>query len=518
MFGRKAKIRKAVARALADIDGEDDVADHAPIEALPGPLQAEAFARTALALFDDERYAPARRSLARALDLAPDEVDLHELAAQIAIELGDRDAAIAAQRRVVAARPREVKRVEALADLLITAERLEEVIELLQPLRELEDPALETKLAEALYVSGKPEEALAILDPVCALYDAQLKQLSPADWQSLKARADDASRLRDDVYAELHGREATIELHAAAGKLDARAGVNFKLLGARLAVDSAHEPAVLELEDPDATERRGRALLERDERDAVGLVLVGTAHLRRGDAGRARKTFERACEVDGRYFAAFLGLGAALDGETHGYYQRAARLAMPPTLPPALASVVPDLPALTDAERRVVWLSAQPLAKLLPPLSERGVAMRILPIDVRATDVELFADAAGERAEDDQRSYDAITGVATHGGAIAKIEELLDTGEHGLTFAHELAHLAFFHLDEQRAKPMLELYERAVAIGYANIEYALSNPDEFFAVSYTDYLRARHDLPGVPHADDAGIQRALNRFFDELCA
>lgn len=515
MFGRTSKIRKAVARALARVEAESDLADYAPFEALPAALQAEAFARTALALYDDERYAPASDSLERALALAPGEVDLHELAAKIAIELGDTARAIDAQRRVVAARPRETKPTEVLAELLIRADRADDVIELLGPMRVLADPALETKLAEALYIAERGEEALAILEPVCAHYDAQLKQLSAANWQALKARADDASRLRDQVYAELHGREATIELHAAAGKLDARAGVNYRLLGAQLATKSPRIADVLELQDPDATEARGRSLLARDANSALGLVLVGSAQLRRGEAAKARKTFERASAADGRSFAAFLGLGAAIDHENHSFHQRAARFAMPVTLPPELVTVVPDFAALTEAERRVVWASVAPLATLLPTLAARGVTMRILPIEVRATDVKLFEDAAGERA-DDHRSYAAITGVATHGGAVAKIEELLDIGEHGWTFAHELAHLAFFHLDEERSEPLYALYERATEVGYANIEYALSNPDELFAVSYADFLRARYELPGVPDRDDAGIQDELMRFFDRL--
>ncbi len=515
MFGRKSKIKKAVARALAGVEAEADLADHAPIEALAADLQAEAFGRTALALYDDERYESARHSLQRALALAPDEVDLHELACQIATELGDIDGAIAAQKRVVAARPREIKPIAVLAELLIGAERIDETIALLRGVRDLEDPSLETRLAEAMYVAGKSQEALAILDPICAYYDAQLKQLSAGDWQALKNRADDASRLRDQVYGELHGREATIELHAARGNLDPRAGVNYRLLGAQLATKSARLADVLELQDPDTTESRGRALLARDSKHAMGHVLVGIARLRRGELAAARKAFERACEADGRCFPAFIGIGAALDHESHEFHLRAAKLAMPATLPPELTKVVPDFPVLTDAERRVVWASVQPLVKLLPTLAEREVTMRILPIEVRATDVELFGDAAGERHHD-HRSYDAVTGVATHGGAIAKIEELLDVGEHGWTFAHELAHLAFFHLDEARAEPLRELYKRAVAIGYANIEYALSNADEFFAVSYADYLRARYDLPGVPHRDVEGVQDALMRYFDGL--
>ncbi|HEY5928194.1 MAG TPA: hypothetical protein VIV11_41185, partial [Kofleriaceae bacterium] len=206
------------------------------------------------------------------------------------------------------------------------------------------------------------------------------------------------------------------------------------------------------------------------------------------------------------------------DHDNHGLHRRAARFAAPPaTKTELVASVVRDWTALTAAEQRIVWASVQPLATMLPVLAERDVKMRILPIDVRATDVGLFEDVAGERAEDDHRSYDAITGVATHGGAVAKIEELLDViTDGGWTFAHELSHLVFFHMEEPDGEPLLAIYERALAVGYANIEYALSNPDEFFAVSYVDFLRKRHELPGVPEPDDAGIQQDLMSYFDRL--
>jgi tetratricopeptide (TPR) repeat protein len=515
VFGRKARIRKAADRAIARLERPDDLADHAPIEALPEDLRAQAYGWLANVLFEGEWYPAAQHSVASALALAPDEVELHQLAASIAIEIGDRAEAVAAQRRVVAMQPTNAPSAAALAEMLIDAERLQEAIELLRPLRDLRDPVLETRLAEALFVTGEGAEALAILDEVCDHYDVRMKELAGADWQALVERAGEASRLRDDVYAELHGREATIELAARAGKLDAGAGVNYKLLGARLAATSERIADVLELETPEASERRGRALLDDDPDSAPGLVLVGCAELRRGEVAAARATFERACEADGRCFAAFVGLGAAMDHETHALHRRAARLALPNALPAELEDVVPDWPVLTDAERRVVWLSVQPFARRLADLAGRGVAIRILPIDVRATDVGLFEDAAGERA-DDHRSYDAVSGVASHGGAIAKIEELLDVGEDGLTFAHELAHLVFFHLAEHEAEPLLRLYERAIELGYANTEYALSNADEFFAVSYADYLRHRHELPGVPLDDDAGIQDDLRVYFDQL--
>src|SRR5262249_37589251 len=154
--------------------------------------------------------------------------------------------------------------------------------------------------------------------------------------------------------------------------------------------------------------------------------------------------------------------------------------------------------------------SIGPVAALLPTLAERGVQMRILPIDVRATDVGLFEHIAGRRAADDHRSYDALSGVATRRGAIAKIEELLDiASDHALTFAHEFAHLVYFHLDDARAAPFTALYERAREVRYANTDYALKNDDELFAVSYTEFLREQYGLGGAPIADDAGVRAAL---------
>src|SRR6185312_3419432 len=66
VFGRKAKIRKAVDRAFAA-----DPPDHAPIEALPAEDRPTAYFNLGHALVDDERYAAAKRTVERALELAP---------------------------------------------------------------------------------------------------------------------------------------------------------------------------------------------------------------------------------------------------------------------------------------------------------------------------------------------------------------------------------------------------------------------------------------------------------------
>jgi tetratricopeptide (TPR) repeat protein len=517
VFGGKAKIRKAVARAFASVIGDDDVADLAPIEALPANVQASAYALLARELVDDERYVAAHDVVERALALAPDDVALHRYAATIHRERGDVAAAIAALERVVAADPRAVPPARELAQLLIKAAAFDDAIALVGRFADDRDRELEALRAEALFLRGDSREALAILDEVCARYEAELREpWSTTDRHGLIARAEDARRLRADVYAELHGREATIELAAAAGRLDARAGVNYRLLGARLASKSAYVPATRELEDPDATERRGQAL---GMATSTGLVHVGAARLRRGDYAGARSAFERATELDGGSFAAFFGLGAALDHDKYELHRRAERLPLPPRAGTIEAArVVVDWPALTELERRVVWASVAPVATLLPRLAERGVTMRVLPIDVRATDVGLFEHVAGKRARDDHRSYDALAGVATHAGAIAKIEELLDIASpHAWTFAHELAHLVYFHLDEARAAPFRAIYERARAVGYATTAYALKNDDELFAVSYTEYLGACHGGRDVPEADDAGVRAALSDYFRALC-
>lgn len=71
-------------------------------------------------------------------------------------------------------------------------------------------------------------------------------------------------------------------------------------------------------------------------------------------------------------------------------------------------------------------------------------------------------------------------------------------------------------MPEPLAAPIHDRHEDAVEVGYAHIAYALSNPDEFFACSYGDWLRLHHDLPHAPIADDAGLRDALTDYFERL--
>jgi hypothetical protein len=71
-------------------------------------------------------------------------------------------------------------------------------------------------------------------------------------------------------------------------------------------------------------------------------------------------------------------------------------------------------------------------------------------------------------------------------------------------------------MPESLSAPIYQLYERACEVGYANTDYALSNEDQFFAASYSDWLRVRHERRDAPIPDDAGIHNDLIAYFDAL--
>lgn len=141
---------------------------------------------------------------------------------------------------------------------------------------------------------------------------------------------------------------------------------------------------------------------------------------------------------------------------------------------------------------------------------------RCPPINVRATDLSEFLEQTDQRAKD-HRSYDALGGLAIPRLAVARIDELLDVvSDHGLVFAPELAHLAFFHLAPEKRTEVEPIFGEAAEIGWVAEAYALENPDEFFAVSYTDWLRATLNLPLRREPDEAGMFDAVGRVFSEL--
>lgn len=374
------------------------------------------------------------------------------------------------------------------------------------------------KRSEALLALDRKGEALELLEAVRDHYDLELRAglVSREDWQHLRNLYDEASRLADSARAELHGQETLVIQPALAGKLDGRAGVNYRLLGESLMVGAPPlAGGSTHLEQVDMAAARADRVLADDPQSAHALCLQGSALLRLGKLDAARDRFEAAAALDGRCFAAFLGLGAVLDHERYGLLGAAGGLPSLPE-PEGLREIVPDLPALTPLERRVVCASAAPLAGALPAVAAAGARIRLLPIDLRPTDVPELSRLPRERT-DDHRSYDALGGLAASRLAVARIDELLDVvSDHGLVFAHELAHLAFFHVAGELRAEVEALHREATELGWVAEAYALENPDEFFAVSYTDWLRQRFDLPLRREPDDAGIFDGLAAVFEAL--
>jgi hypothetical protein len=164
-----------------------------------------------------------------------------------------------------------------------------------------------------------------------------------------------------------------------------------------------------------------------------------------------------------------------------------------------------DWAALTAAERKVVALTVSPVAGAVPRILAAGAFVRVLPIDARLTDLPEMAGSPDERTED-HRCLEAITGAATAQVSASKIEDLLClTGERDSVFAHELAHLVHFHLSERQQQQIDELYERALDHEHIATDYQTTNPAEFFAVAYTDFIAHEHDLPSRRPLDEEGV-------------
>src|SRR6185295_6338485 len=141
---------------------------------------------------------------------------------------------------------------------------------------------------------------------------------------SLIADYQEASLLHDDAYAALHGREKVIESAVAAGVLNARAGVNYRLLGEARMVRPRSWSADTRLRSVDESLAFGESLVAGGERSR-GLCHVALARLRQGQLDEAQALFDRARTEDDDNFAAYLGLGAALDLEHARTFDRLDR-------------------------------------------------------------------------------------------------------------------------------------------------------------------------------------------------
>jgi hypothetical protein len=231
--------------------------------------------------------------------------------------------------------------------------------------------------------------------------------------------------------------------------------------------------------------------------------------LRLGELDAALAAFERGRDVAPRHFALVAGLGAARKLGVSRHLERISRL---PKLeaPARLLEVVPDLEALTALERRVIVASVEPMARWIPALSDSASRLRVLPLDVRVTDLPEFEALRGRVESRDHRSWDALGGLAGDGLGCVRVEELFDLDELSWTFAHEFAHLVHAVLPDELAQMLHHEWERACAHEFAFDQYQLHNEYEFFAVTYARWLARRYGM-GLEHEQDeeGHLARAL---------
>jgi tetratricopeptide (TPR) repeat protein len=510
------RISRAIDVAYDALDKEQEE-PLAIMEELDDDERLPALLGLAERLVDEEAYEHARRVVERALEVAPDSWDALGLLVQAERHDPERQPqAMDALRRLLAADPGNAEVAADLAMLLTENEKAAEALELLGKLEDRTSPVVALRIGEALVALGRQEEALKAIAEVRDLYDYRLKHgMLQGDAYELREHMMQAARLYQEIQAELHGRESVVEEPASKGELDAGEGVNYELLGQSLMAESPCIARGVELETPEATMTAAEKRLEGAPKDPGALALLGSGLLRLGETGKARARFEEACAADRKCFAGYLGLGAALNCERYRLLEAAGNLPPPPKKT-GLEAVVPDWDVLTELERRVVWASVQPLRGVLPALARAGARVRVLPIDVRPTDLEELRAVAGTRTAD-HRAPEALGGLATPKLAVAKIEGLLDVETpDGWTFAHELAHLAHPHLPADVRERVAALYARAREIGWASDEYQLENDAEFLAVAYTDFLRQRHGLTEYKEPDDVGLYEDVMALFAGL--
>lgn len=515
LFGPSpAAVRKRLLDAL--LAGADDAAFD-EVGRLTRKARVDVLFAVARHLMLDDEDAAASRALRRLLQDAPEHLEAQHALASLAVRSGDLDTALAAAAAHLAANPRNLIAACQLARVQVEAGHLEAALNTLGPFLRAGDLDATMIAAQVHFAAGRLQEAGRLAAAVRD--DAHARQsgaMTPDEFQFARERLEEASRLADDVSARLHGREQVVVEPARKGTLDARAGVNYRLLAESLMAESPHRPAAVGLRSVQAL---AAALEDHDPRDAWAVATLGEWHLREGRAEDAQARFEAARTLDGQCFAALLGLGAAVDARRTGFPKNVSRLPEPAAsaeLDAALAGLLPDFAAFTPLEQRIVRASAAPFRRVLLRLVEAGVRGYVLPLDTRPTDLPDFAVFGGERT-DDQRTAAAIGGLATHRAFVVRIDELLDLGpESGLTFAHELAHAVLFHLPESWRARVEALHVRAQAVGYAFTQYQLENPDELWAVGYADWLGERWGLLPARPNDEAGLRAELAALFVEL--
>jgi cytochrome c-type biogenesis protein CcmH/NrfG len=482
-------------------------------------LRADALVELAQACAK-EQPAVARELLERALARSPQHDDATWLLARLEAETGRVRSSVERLRTLYARYPRRIDVMAELADQLIALDCAPEAEKILAPAEESTEPRLLCLLGKARFAQGRTEEALPPLERAMAIHEQMARSDPFSGGQPVRDEEYvELEALHTEVFAAVHGQEALVVEAARKRKLDTRAGVNFTLLAAHHMLGAPCRAPSLELLPLEKLRALADERLRSDASDGVGLVQRGLVALRECKYREALKSFEQAHERDPKDFAPLLGKGAALELEQQDILGNLKRLPEPGPLE-GLERVFPDWPALTERERRAVHGSVLPLRQFLPHLAQGGYRVRILPLDVRASDLPELAKWKDERTDDDHRTFEALHGVAVDNMAISKVEGVLSLapGAHGWVLAHEFAHLVFFAAPEPLRARVHKLLRRAARTGYVGSEYQKQNEDEFFACAYTEYLARRYGLESEQELDDRGVGAEILSLFEELDA
>lgn len=505
---RRREARKAISAAFA-------AGEPPPLRLLDG-LSAdgrrEVLDKVLRLLLLDDRDDDAQRilDLLRPLDSARAD----ELALDLAIRGGDRARAIEICRRQLADHPAAVAPRGTLAALLLD----DDPTAALAVLDEGEAGGAELDLVrvDALVALGRLEQARRVAVGVRAAAQQGLDHaMTSAEFDGWRELMLEADRRVADLGAELHGAESVIGDAAAGRRLDGRAGVNYALMAHAAMLESPPVAVDDVVRRPDVERRFARTARFEGPRALALKARLALGELREGRVKAAEAAFRALLEEAPGFFPALLGLGAVLDERRHGLRAAAARFT-PEPCPADWAPVVPDLAGLTDREQRVVRVSVAPLAAAIPAMAAAGARIRILPLDMRSTDLAALGDLSGEVA-DDHRTLDAVAGLATPTVAVSRLSNLIDTcTDAAWTFAHEFAHMAFWYLPERVGEATERLYGMALQHPHVMGDYQLQNIDEFFAVGYEHFLARRYGRANAPVMDEVGVRAGLFALYESI--
>jgi tetratricopeptide (TPR) repeat protein len=396
------------------------------------------------------------------------------------------------------------------------------VEEIVRAARLLRDDGEEVKAVSFLESNAhRTHEASIVLEALAGLHRMEawkrLWDLADVTFGDLKNAVDinavnEVRRYRELALSHLEGAETAQLSDMLSGQFDASAGGSYLVVARALMKKSPVLNPNFRLLSASAELAEADARLRLDRNDVSGLLRKGSAHLRHGDVSDALAAFSKANNLSPKNFAAVAGVGACKLAQESRSFERISRL---PDIAQIelIEKVFPDWNQLTNIERRLVTAAVMPLKQFLPKLAASDRTLRFVPLDVRVTDLPDFSHLKKVLHQRDQRSWDAIGGLAGDGLACVKVEEMVRVDDLGFTVAHEFAHLVHEVVGEQNEAMILKAWRKACKNEFAFDQYQLSNHHEFFAVSYSLWLGRKYHFPQTLESDAEGhLESALGMF------